>query len=82
MGGEDEMELISDLPEGLRRDIKRFLCLDLIKKVPERTTREYEEIQTDLASIPIISAILDVTFQMLGLRDKLACCDVVGNAVT
>ncbi|KAF8408166.1 hypothetical protein HHK36_007308 [Tetracentron sinense] len=34
MGGEDEMELISDLPEGLRRDIKRHLCLDLIKKVP------------------------------------------------
>jgi cyclic nucleotide gated channel len=33
MGGEDEMELIKDLPEGLRRDIKRYLCLDLIKKV-------------------------------------------------
>ncbi|XWS44358.1 hypothetical protein CRYUN_Cryun15aG0038300 [Craigia yunnanensis] len=32
-GGEDEMELIKDLPEGLRRDIKRYLCLDLIKKV-------------------------------------------------
>ncbi|KAG8366935.1 hypothetical protein BUALT_Bualt16G0019900 [Buddleja alternifolia] len=34
MGGDDEMELIQDLPEGLRRDIKRFLCLDLIKQVP------------------------------------------------
>ncbi|KAF9683967.1 hypothetical protein SADUNF_Sadunf04G0069000 [Salix dunnii] len=34
MGGEDEMELIKDLPEGLRRDVKRYLCLDLIKKVP------------------------------------------------
>uniref|UniRef100_A0A6M2E8D0 Cyclic nucleotide-binding domain-containing protein n=1 Tax=Populus davidiana TaxID=266767 RepID=A0A6M2E8D0_9ROSI len=34
MGGEDEIELITDLPEGLRRDIKRYLCLDLIKKVP------------------------------------------------
>ncbi|XP_043704652.1 cyclic nucleotide-gated ion channel 2-like [Telopea speciosissima] len=34
MGGEDEMDLIKDLPEGLRRDIKRYLCLDLIKKVP------------------------------------------------
>ncbi|KAK3026213.1 hypothetical protein RJ639_040498 [Escallonia herrerae] len=34
MGGEDEMQLIQDLPEGLRRDIKRFLCLELIKKVP------------------------------------------------
>lgn len=33
-GGVDEMELIKDLPEGLRRDIKRYLCLDLIKKVP------------------------------------------------
>ncbi|XWS40950.1 hypothetical protein CRYUN_Cryun17cG0039500 [Craigia yunnanensis] len=34
LGGEDEIELIKDLPEGLRRDIKRYLCLDLIKKVP------------------------------------------------
>ncbi|XP_071729862.1 cyclic nucleotide-gated ion channel 2 [Rutidosis leptorrhynchoides] len=34
MGGEDEMELIKDLPEGLRRDLKRFLCLDLIRMVP------------------------------------------------
>ncbi|KAG5247381.1 cyclic nucleotide-gated ion channel [Salix suchowensis] len=34
MGGEDEMELIKDLPDGLRRDVKRYLCLDLIKKVP------------------------------------------------
>lgn len=33
LGCDDEMELIQDLPEGLRRDIKRFLCLDLIKKV-------------------------------------------------
>ncbi|XP_057521777.1 cyclic nucleotide-gated ion channel 2-like isoform X2 [Amaranthus tricolor] len=33
-GGVDEMELIKDLPEGLRRDIKRYLCLDLMKKVP------------------------------------------------
>ncbi|XP_068654815.1 cyclic nucleotide-gated ion channel 2 [Aristolochia californica] len=34
MRGEDEMEMIKDLPEGLRRDIKRFLCLELIKQVP------------------------------------------------
>ncbi|KAK4409834.1 Cyclic nucleotide-gated ion channel 2 [Sesamum angolense] len=34
MGGQDEMELIKDLPSGLRRDIKRYICLDLIKKVP------------------------------------------------
>ncbi|CAA0828385.1 Cyclic nucleotide-gated ion channel 2 [Striga hermonthica] len=34
LGVEDEMDLIKDLPEGLRRDIKRYLCLDLIKKVP------------------------------------------------
>lgn len=33
-GGQDEMEFIKDLPEGLRRDIKRYLCLGLIKKVP------------------------------------------------
>ncbi|XP_077223659.1 cyclic nucleotide-regulated ion channel family protein isoform X2 [Tasmannia lanceolata] len=34
MGGEDEMDMIKDLPDGLRRDIKRNLCLDLIKQVP------------------------------------------------
>ncbi|GMN42160.1 hypothetical protein TIFTF001_011374 [Ficus carica] len=34
VGGDDEMEMLKDLPEGLRRDIKRYLCLDLIKKVP------------------------------------------------
>lgn len=33
LGGNDELEFISDLPEGLKRDINRFLCLDLIKKV-------------------------------------------------
>ncbi|KAL0381025.1 UNVERIFIED_CONTAM: Cyclic nucleotide-gated ion channel 2 [Sesamum angustifolium] len=33
MGGDNEMELIQDLPE-LRRDLNAFLCLDLIKKVP------------------------------------------------
>lgn len=37
MGGEDEIELLKDLPEGLRRDIKRYLCLDLIKKVHLKT---------------------------------------------
>ncbi|KRY02261.1 Cyclic nucleotide-gated ion channel 2, partial [Trichinella patagoniensis] len=26
--------MIQDLPEGLRRDIKRWICLDLIKQVP------------------------------------------------
>ncbi|KAG6705585.1 hypothetical protein I3842_07G186800 [Carya illinoinensis] len=34
MGGLDEMELIRDLPDGLRRDIKRYLRIDLVKKVP------------------------------------------------
>ncbi|KAJ7974842.1 putative Cyclic nucleotide-gated ion channel [Quillaja saponaria] len=34
MEGIDEIELIQHLPDGLRRDIKRYLCLDLIKKVP------------------------------------------------
>ncbi|KAL8471666.1 hypothetical protein ACS0TY_029067 [Phlomoides rotata] len=34
VGGDDEMEIIRDLPDGLRRDIKRFLSLDLIKQVP------------------------------------------------
>lgn len=34
LGGLDEMELIRELPEGLRRDIKRYLCIDLVNKVP------------------------------------------------
>ncbi|XP_050228940.1 cyclic nucleotide-gated ion channel 2-like [Mercurialis annua] len=34
MGGDDDDKWIDELPEGLRRDIKRFLCLDLIKKAP------------------------------------------------
>ncbi|KAJ0469456.1 putative cyclic nucleotide-binding domain, rmlC-like jelly roll [Helianthus annuus] len=34
MGGQDDMEMVRDLPEGLRRDIKRHLCLDLMKKAP------------------------------------------------
>lgn len=33
MRGENEMEMIKDLPEGLRLDIKRYLCLHLIKKI-------------------------------------------------
>lgn len=33
MRGEDEVDLVKDLPEGLRRDIRRHLCLDLIKQV-------------------------------------------------
>lgn len=41
MGGEDEMELIKDLPEGLRRDIKRYLCLDLIRKVNSKKQSAY-----------------------------------------
>lgn len=34
--GEDELDWIEDLPQGLRRDIKRYLCLDLVKKVPHK----------------------------------------------
>ncbi|GJQ99947.1 cyclic nucleotide-gated ion channel 2, partial [Tanacetum coccineum] len=34
MGGQDDMEMIKHLPEGIRRDIKRYLCLDLVKKAP------------------------------------------------
>lgn len=31
--GIDEEAMTRDLPEGLRRDIKRYLCLDLVRKV-------------------------------------------------
>ncbi|XP_021682294.2 cyclic nucleotide-gated ion channel 2 isoform X3 [Hevea brasiliensis] len=34
MGGEDEIKWMEELPEGLRRDIKRHLCVDLIRKAP------------------------------------------------
>ncbi|GAQ78048.1 cyclic nucleotide-regulated ion channel family protein [Klebsormidium nitens] len=32
--GIDEEAMTRDLPEGLRRDIKRYLCLDLVRKIP------------------------------------------------
>ncbi|GMH24975.1 hypothetical protein Nepgr_026818 [Nepenthes gracilis] len=32
--GVDECEMIRNLPEGLRRDIKYYLCLDLVRQVP------------------------------------------------
>ncbi|XP_018823582.2 cyclic nucleotide-gated ion channel 4-like [Juglans regia] len=34
MRGVDECEMISNLPVGLRRDIKYHLCLDLVRQVP------------------------------------------------
>ncbi|WOH13467.1 hypothetical protein DCAR_0832977 [Daucus carota subsp. sativus] len=34
IGGQDEMQLMKNMPDGLRRDIKRYLCLDLVRKVP------------------------------------------------
>ncbi|KAK1397350.1 Cyclic nucleotide-binding domain-containing protein [Heracleum sosnowskyi] len=34
MRGVDELDMISNLPEGLRRDIKYHLCLDLVRQVP------------------------------------------------
>ena len=51
MGGEDEMELVKDLPEGLRRDIKRFLCLDLIKKVQYKANSYFPFKNTKLVNI-------------------------------
>ncbi|KAJ3704680.1 hypothetical protein LUZ61_008385 [Rhynchospora tenuis] len=32
--GVDECEMVQNLPEGLRRDIKYHLCLDLVRQVP------------------------------------------------
>ncbi|XP_062181493.1 cyclic nucleotide-gated ion channel 4-like [Phragmites australis] len=32
--GVDETQIVRDLPEGLRRDIKYHLCLDLVRQVP------------------------------------------------
>ncbi|XP_077243306.1 cyclic nucleotide-gated cation channel 4 [Tasmannia lanceolata] len=34
MRGVEECEMIQNLPEGLRRDIKYHLCLDLVRQVP------------------------------------------------
>lgn len=33
MRGVDECDMIRNIPEGLRRDIKYHLCLDLVKQV-------------------------------------------------
>lgn len=35
MRGVDEGDMIRSLPEGLRRDIKYHLCLDLVRQVYE-----------------------------------------------
>jgi cyclic nucleotide gated channel, plant len=32
--GADERQIVRDLPEGLRRDIKYHLCMDLVRQVP------------------------------------------------
>jgi hypothetical protein len=50
MGGQDEMELIRDLPDALRRDIKRYLCKDLIKKVTSTSIYIYKW-ETSLTSM-------------------------------
>ncbi|KAJ7536036.1 hypothetical protein O6H91_12G054600 [Diphasiastrum complanatum] len=34
MRGIDEDDMVRELPEGLRREIKRHLCLDLVRQVP------------------------------------------------
>ncbi|GMN29582.1 hypothetical protein TIFTF001_046356 [Ficus carica] len=34
MRGVDEREMIRNLPEGLRRDIKYHICFDLVRQVP------------------------------------------------
>lgn len=44
MGGLDETELIKGLPDGLRRDIKRYLCLDLVKKVHFRIRSAFKRL--------------------------------------
>ncbi|XP_022733873.1 cyclic nucleotide-gated ion channel 4-like isoform X2 [Durio zibethinus] len=41
MRGVDECEMIRNLPEGLRRDIKYHLCLDLVRQI----TREGDPVQ-------------------------------------
>ncbi|CAL0310632.1 unnamed protein product [Lupinus luteus] len=41
MRGVDESQLIQDLPEGLRRDIKYHLCLDLVRQI----SREGDPVQ-------------------------------------
>lgn len=46
MGGLDEMELIRDLPDGLRRDIKRYLRIDLVKKVTKTIYFPCQDLQT------------------------------------
>lgn len=40
MRGVDECEMIRNLPEGLRRDIKYHLCLDLVRQVSKNLTNK------------------------------------------
>lgn len=47
MGGEEEMKWIEELPDGLRRDIKRYLCLDLIKKVTQKSSSNVLGLRTN-----------------------------------
>ena len=44
MEGQDEMQLIKDFPDGLRRDIKRYLCIDLVKKVTRTICQNFTNI--------------------------------------
>lgn len=34
-GGVEERELLADLPEDLQKDVQRYLCLELVKKVSD-----------------------------------------------
>lgn len=51
MRGVDECEMIRNLPEGLRRDIKYHLCLDLVRQVKMKTLYPWPFVNSHYALI-------------------------------
>ncbi|XP_028106838.1 cyclic nucleotide-gated ion channel 4-like [Camellia sinensis] len=47
MRGVDECEMIRNLPEGLRRDIKYHLCLDLVRQVTQKKKKKKKKKEKD-----------------------------------
>lgn len=79
LGGEDELELIQDLPPGLRRDIKRYLCFDLINKVLGSKHYSYLVCESnnrlvsdmfDLSQVPLFRGLDDLILDNICDRAK------------
>ncbi|KAF3784699.1 Cyclic nucleotide-gated ion channel 4 [Nymphaea thermarum] len=72
MRGVDESNMIRNLPEGLRRDIKYHLCLDLVRQARSLITKEGEPVERMLF---VLRGHLQST-QVL--RDGVKSCCMLG----